>query len=259
MFRRSKKRCKDGKLHCYWSIVENRRVRGGGVVQRQVLYLGEINERQRAAWARSIEVFVGDQVAPKQMAIFREGESAPVSDCEVVEVRLTDFELRRPRQWGGCWLACVLWDQLELDAFWKPRLPPSRKGTRWLNVFKTMVIYRLLDPGSEWRLHRHWFEHSAAGDLLGEDLGLVQADKLYRCLDKLLEHKRDFFSALTARCQDLFGIRFDVLLYDLTSTYFESAPPGEGKRQFGYSRDNRSDCVQVVIALIVTPEGFPLA
>lgn len=259
MFLRSRKRCKDGKLHCYWSIVENRRVRGGGVVQRQVLYLGEINERQRAAWARSIEVFVDDQAAPKQMAIFRDGESAPVSDCEVVEVRLKDFELRRPRQWGGCWLACVLWDQLELDAFWKPRLPPSRKGTRWLNVFKTLVIYRLLDPGSEWRLHRHWFEHSAVGDLLGEDLGLVQADKLYRCLDKLLEHKRDFFSALTARWQDLFGIRFDVLLYDLTSTYFESAPPGEGKRQFGYSRDHRSDCVQVVIALIVTPEGFPLA
>ena len=259
MFLRCRERRKDGKLHCYWSIVENRRVRGGGVVQRQVLYLGEINEQQRAAWARGIEAFAGDRTSPKQMAMFGETKAAPVGDDEVVEVRLEDFDLRRPRQWGGCWLACVLWDQLDLDAFWKPRLAPSRKGTRWLNVFKTLVIYRLLDPGSEWRLHRHWFEHSAVGDLLGEDFGLVQADKLYRCLDKLLAHKRDFFSALTRRWQDLFGISFEVLLYDLTSTYFESEPPNEGKRQFGHSRDKRPDCVQVMIALIVTPEGFPLA
>ena len=257
MFLRSRERRKDGKLHRYWSIVENRRVRGGGVVQRQVLYLGEINEQQRAAWARGIEAFGGER--PKQLAMFGETKAAPVGDDAVVEVRLEDFELRRPRQWGGCWLACVLWDQLELEAFWQPRLPASRKGTRWLNVFKTLVIYRLLDPGSEWRLHRHWFEHSALGDLLGEDFGLVQADKLYRCLDKLLAHKRDFFSALTCRWQDLFGISFEVLLYDLTSSYFESEPPGEGKRQFGHSRDKRPDCVQVVIALIVTPEGFPLA
>jgi transposase len=130
-----------------------------------------------------------------------------------------------------------------------------------VNVFKALVIYRLLDPGSEWRLHRQWFEQSALGDLLGEDLGLVQIDKLYRCLDKLLAHKAAFFSALKVRWQTLFGISFDVLLYDLTSTYFESPPPGPegGKRQFGYSRDKRPDCVQVVIALIVTPEGFPLA
>ncbi len=259
MFLRPRTRRKDGKVHCYWSIVENRRVRGGGVVQRQVLYLGEINERQRAAWARTIEVLADGQARPKQMAIFPEGESAPVSDSEVVEVRLKDLQLRRPRQWGGCWLACELWDQLDLDAFWKPRLPPSRKGTRWLNVFKTLVIYRLLDPGSEWRLYRHWFEHSAVGDLLGEDIKVVQPDTLYRCHDMLLEHKQDFFSALTARWQSLFGITFDVLLYDLTSTYFESDRPAEGKRQFGYSRDKRQDCVQVVIALIVTAEGFPLA
>ena len=138
-------------------------------------------------------------------------------------------------------------------------LAVSRKGTRWLNVFKTLVIYRLLDPGSEWRLHRQWFEASAMADLLGEDVGLVQIDKLYRCLDKLLAHKQAFFSALTARWQSLFGVSFEVLLYDLTSTYFEIDPPAAGKRRFGYSRDKRPDCVQVVIALIVTPEGLPLA
>lgn len=263
MFLRSKTRRKDGKTHRYWSVVENRRVRGNRIVQRQVLYLGEINDGQRAAWSRSIEVFAEGQVRPRQMALFPAGRGAPgpcsAADGEIVEVRLADLQLRRPRQWGGCWLAAQLWEQLRLDVFWSAALPPSRKGTRWLNVFKTLVFYRLLDPGSEWRLHRQWFDGSAVGDLLGEDFGLVQIDKLYRCLDKLLVHKEDFFSALKARWQSLFDISFDVLLYDLTSTYFESDPPAEGKRRFGYSRDKRPDCVQVVIALIVTPEGFPLA
>ena len=259
MFLRSKTRHKDGKTHRYWSIVENRRVRGNRVVQRQVLYLGEINDSQQAAWSRTIEVFAEGEARPRQMALFPEGRSVPVADSEVVQLRLGDLELRRPRQWGGCWLAALLWDQLELDGFWRPSLPPSRKGTRWLNVFKTLVFYQLLDPGSEWRLHRQWFEQSAVGDLLGEDFGLVQIDKLYRCLDRLLPHKQAFFSALKERWQALFDIKFDVLLYDLTSTYFECDPPEAGKRKFGYSRDRRSDCVQVVIALIITPEGFPLA
>ena len=263
MFLRSKTRRKDGKTHRYWSVVENRRVRGNRIVQRQVLYLGEINDGQRAAWSRSIEVFAEGQVRPRQMALFPAGRGAPgwcsAAAGEIVQVRLADLQLRRPRQWGGCWLAAQLWEQLRLDVFWSAALPPSRKGTRWLNVFKTLVFYRLLDPGSEWRLHRQWFDGSAVGDLLGEDFGLVQIDKLYRCLDKLLVHKEDFFSALKARWQSLFDISFDVLLYDLTSTYFESDPPATGKRRYGYSRDKRPDCVQVVIALIVTPEGFPLA
>ncbi|MEE9210911.1 MAG: IS1634 family transposase [Kiloniellales bacterium] len=261
MFLRCKTRRKDGKIHRYWSIVENRRVRGNRIVQRQVLYLGEINDSQQVAWMRTIEVFAAGRARAHQLALFPEGGAPPcaVGDGEVVEVRLCDLELRRPRQWGGCWLACQLWEQLELDAFWAPRLAPSRKGTRWLNVFKTLVIYRLLDPGSEWRLHRQWFDESAMGDLLGEDYGLVQIDKLYRCLDKLLVHKEAFFKMLKQRWHNLFAITFDVLLYDLTSTYFESDPPAEGLRRFGYSRDKRPDCVQVVIALVVTPEGLPLA
>jgi hypothetical protein len=259
MFLRSKTRLKDGKSHRYWSIVENRRVAGNRIVQRQVLHLGEINDSQQAAWSRTVEVLADGDCHAQQMALFPEGRSVPVSDREVVQVRLDALTIRRPRQWGGCWLATWLWDQLELDDFWASRLPASRQGTRWLNVFKTLVIYRLFDPGSEWRLCRQWFEHNAVGDLLGEDFGVVQIDKLYRCLDKLLAHKLAFFSALKARWQALFGVKFDVLLYDLTSTYFECAPPETGKRKFGYSRDKRSDCVQVVIALIVTPEGFPLA
>src|ERR1700684_305477 len=169
------------------------------------------------------------------------------------------MRLRRPRQWGACWLAMILWDQLRLDEFWRPVLPPSREGTSWLNVLKTLASYRLISPGSEWRLHRQWFEHSAMGDLLGEDIALAQPNNLYRCLDKLVAHKPALFTFLRERWKDLFQAKFEVLLYDLTGTYFECDPPEEGKRKIGYSRDKRSDCVQVVIALIVTTDGLPVA
>jgi len=124
-----------------------------------------------------------------------------------------------------------------------------------------LVAYRLLSPGAEWRLHRHWFEHSALGDLLGADAALADIHTLYACHDRLLEHKEALFDHLVGRWRDLFNVSFDVLLYDLTSTYFESDPPAddEDKRRYGYSRDHRPDCVQVVIALVVSPEGFPLA
>ncbi len=258
MFLRCKIRRKDGKEHRSWSVVENRRVRGGRVVQRHVLYLGEINDSQRAAWARAIEIF-GDGGGAKQIALFPEDRVAPALPCDVVSIRLSGMRLRRPRQWGGCWLAMLLWDELRLDDFWRPLLPPSREGTDWLNVLKTLVVYRLIDPGSEWRLHRHWFEHSAIGDLLGEDVALVQPNTLYRCHDFLLAHKARLFTFLRERWTDMFQADFDVLLYDLTSTYFECDPPEAGKRKHGYSRDKRPDCVQVVIALVITPDGFPLA
>ena len=258
MFLRHKIRRKDGKEHRTWSVVENRRVQSGRVVQRQVLYLGEINDSQRAAWSRAVEVF-DEGGRSKQIALFPEDRPAPVLDCDVVSIRLSAMRLRRPREWGACWLAMVLWDQLRLDDFWRPALPPSREGTDWLNILKTLVANRLISPGSEWRLHRHWFEHSAMGDLLGEDAGLAQPNNLYRCLDLLVAHKPALFTFLRERWKDLFHADFEVLLYDLTSTYFECDPPESGKRKFGYSRDKRSDCVQVVIALIVTPDGLPLA
>jgi hypothetical protein len=258
MFLRFKTGKKDGKRHRYWSVVENRRVADGRVVQRQVLYLGEINDAQRAAWCRCIEVFDEDRAAAAQIALFPEDRAVPQLECEVVQVRLSELALRHPRQWGACWLACTLWDLLGLDAFWLPHLAPSRKGTRWLNVLKVLTAYRLIAPGSEWRLHRQWYDRSAMGDLLGEDFAVAQSDTLYRCLDLLLAHKEALFSFLQQRWRQLFEARFEVLLYDLTSTYFECDPPESGKRRFGYSRDKRFDCVQVVIALIVTPEGFPL-
>jgi transposase len=259
MFLRQKIRRKDGKEHRAWSVVENRRLHDGRVAQRQVFYLGEINDSQKAAWSKAIEIFDEDAAQSKQIALFPEDRAPPILDCDVVSIRLSEMRLRRPRQWGACWLAMLLWDQLRLDAFWAPLLAPSREGTNWRNVLKTLVAYQLISPGSEWRLHRHWFETSAMGDLLGEDIALVQASTLYRCLDKLTKHKQALFSYLQERWTDMFGADFEVLLYDLTSTYFECDPPEEGKRKFGYSRDKRSDCVQVVIALIVTPQGFPLA
>jgi len=259
MFLRAKRRFKDGKEHRYWSIVESHRTEGNKVAQRQVLYLGEINDSQQASWCKTIEVFQRGEGCPRQMALFPADRIAPELSCEVVQIRLGGLELHRPRQWGACWLACQLWNILDLDSFWKPNLQESRQKTNWLNILKILVCYRLISPGSEWHLHREWYHRSAMGDLLGEDIGVIQKDKLYRCLDKLLLHKKDLFSYLIKRWRTLFAASFDILLYDLTSTYFECNPPESGKRQFGYSRDKRSDCVQVVIALIVTPDGFPIA
>jgi hypothetical protein len=261
MFLRCTKRKKDGKEHRYWNVVENRRVSSGRVVQRQVLYLGEINDSQREAWRKTIEVFEEGTTKPRTMALFPEDRPVTMNDDDVVQIRLKDLELHRPRQWGACWLACHLYEQLGLDEFWLKRLKPSRKGTRWDLITQALSCYRLIEPGSEWRLHRHWYDKSAMADVLGAGFELVEIHKLYECLDRLLEHKRALFDHLTQRWKDLFNATFDVLLYDLTSTYFESDPPfpEDDKRKYGYSRDKRFDCVQVVIALVVTPEGFPLA
>ncbi|MGH8523361.1 MAG: IS1634 family transposase [Gammaproteobacteria bacterium] len=259
MFLRYTQRIKDGKEHRYWSIVENRRGADKRVIQRQVLYLGEINDSQKAAWCRSIEVFESGSGQAWQVALFPEDREAPELAEEVIHIRLDQLQVKRPRQWGACWLACELWQQLRLDEFWRERLRPSREGTDWLDILKTLVSYRLIDPGSEWRLHREWYHHSGMGDLLGRMGEAIELQSLYRCLDKLLAHKEGLFSFLTQRWRDLFHAGYEVLLYDLTSTYFECVPPERGKRRFGYSRDKRPDCVQVVIALVITPEGLPLA
>jgi transposase len=261
MFLRATIRRKDGKEHRYWSLVENRRVSGGRVVQRPVLYLGEINSSQELAWRKSIEVLENGAAKPRTLALFPEDRCDGVlPDDSIVRLRLSQLQLRRPRQWGACWLTLALWEQLQLDRFWRERLPRSRKGTRWDHVLFVLVAYRLIAPGSEWRLYRSWYERSALADLLGADASLADIHKLYRCHDRLLAHKQAMFEHLVARWRDLFNVTFDVLLYDLTSAYFEANPPfpEDDKRRFGYSRDHRPDCVQVVIALVVTPEGLPL-
>jgi hypothetical protein len=263
MFLRQTRRKKDGKTHVYWNIVENRRLNDGRVVQRQVLYLGEIQSSQAAAWRKAIEVLDTASGEPRTLALFPQDRCEAVADdAGVVRLCLSALTLQRPRQWGACWLSGQLWRELQLDRFWAERLPPSRKGTRWDQILQVLVAYRLIAPGSEWKLHRAWFGNSAMADLLGGDFGLAEAHKLYACHDRLLAHKDALFAHLVGRWRDLFNASFDVLLYDLTSTYFEidaAALPDGDKRRHGYSRDRRCDCPQVVIALVVTPEGLPLA
>lgn len=262
MYLKCHPRRKDGKEHRYWSLMEKRRTADGRIVDRPLLYLGEINDAQHAAWTRTIAAFDPVTQQPQTLALFPADRPLPDHAAAYgVQVRLSEFRLHRPRQWGACWLALQLWDLLQLGDFWRPRLPASREGTSWYHLLQVLTAYRLIDPGSEWRLHRDGFLGTALGDLLDEDFGLVAKDNPYRCLDRLLAHKAALFTFLQARWKDLFGVTFDVLLYDLTSTYFESDPPfpDDDKRRFGYSRDPRPDCVQGVIARIVTPEGFPLA
>jgi len=261
LFLKCHPRIKDGKEHRYWSVCENRRADDGHRFQRQVIYLGEINDSQKASWVKQIEVFDTASDAPTTMALFPEDRLVPSEVAFAVRICLSGFEVCRPRQWGACWLALWLWRLLNLDEFWSQRLEPSREGTQWRLMLKALSVYRLIDPGSEWRLHRQWFDSTALGDLLGPDFQLGCKENLYRTLDKVLAHKQALFTHLRSRWEDLFQAKFQVLLYDLTSTYFESDPPfPEGdKRRFGYSRDKRSDCVQVVIALVLTPEGFPIA
>src|SRR6266700_683300 len=262
MFLRPTIRKKDGKEHRYWSLVESKRVSGGRVVQRHVLYPGEINSSQELAWRKSIAVPEAGGERSRSLSLFAEDRcEGELSDASIVRLKLSQLRLSRPRQWGACWLALKLWEELRLDRFWAERLAPSRKGTRWDRVLFVLVAYRLIAPGAEWRLHREWYGRSGLADLLEADAALADSHKLYRCHDRLLAHKQAVFDHLVGRWRDLFNASFEVLLYDLTSTYFESDPPQDqnDKRRFGYSRDKRSDCVQVVIALIVTPQGFPLA
>jgi hypothetical protein len=262
MFLRKTERRKNGKTHSYWSVVENKRLDDGRVVQRHALYLGEINSSQAETWRRAIEVFDEEAQQSRSLSLFAEDQGEACDSNDVIRLRLGQMRLRRPRQFGACWLAGVLWRELRLDRFWAERLPRSRKGTRWDHVLQVLASYRLISPGSEWRLHRQWFLDSAMADLLGSDFGLAEAHKLYRCHDRLIAHKQALFSHLTERWRDLFNVSFDVLLYDLTSTYFEvdaSDLPEGSKRRHGYSRDKRPDCPQLVIALVVTPEGLPLA
>ena len=260
LFLKCHERFKNGKNHRYWSLAENQRCAGGRMVQRQVLYLGEINDTQRAAWIKQIEIFDTQGQTYTTAALFPEDRLVPAEIAQGIQIRLNDFEIQRPRQWGACWLALWLWELLGLDKFWSQRLLPSREGTRWDLILAALTAYRLIEPGSEWRLHRHWYGTTALGDLLGSDFSLGSKDNLYRCLDQLLKYKRELFSHLRQRWADLFAAKFDVLLYDLTSTYFESDPPWDEQdlRRFGYSRDKRSDCVQVVLAVVLTPEGYPI-
>ena len=259
MFLRSNKRFKDGKEHRYYTVVESRRLSSGKVAQRQVLYLGEINDSQQAAWRKTLEVFDEQEQRYTPLSLFPEDRPVPADALDSVRVKLSEMKLERARPYGNCWLGCELWRQLQLDQFWAEKLAPGRENVPWAQVLELLVVNRLIEPGSEFRLHRHWFDHSAMDVLLGRDFAVAEKDRLYRCLDRVLEHKSDLFVHLQQRWKDLFHAEFDLLLYDLTSTYVEGEAEGNPKARYGYSRDGRPDCKQVVIALVITPDGLPLA
>jgi transposase len=259
MFLRSTNRKKDGKDHRYFSVVENRRVPGGGTVQRTVLYLGEINDQQQAAWRKTLEVFDEAEQRYTSLSLFPDDREIPADAVDSMAVKLSGLELRRPRTYGACWLACELWQQLGLDEFWRQRLPEAREAVSWEKVLRLLVVNRLLAPGSEFQVHRQWFVQSAMDELLQADFRVAEKDRLYRCLDRILEHKQELFIYLKQKWADLFQADFEVLLYDLTSTYFEGEMEHNPKARRGYSRDGRPDCLQLVIALVITPDGFPLA
>jgi transposase len=259
MFLRSTRRKKDGKDHRYFSVVENQRVAANKTVQRTVLYLGEINDAQQAAWRKTMEVFDEEQQDYRNLSLFPEDRPIPADAVDSLQVRLSGLELRRPRPFGNCWLASETWRQLGLTEFWQTRLPEGREAVSWEKVLRLLVVNRLLEPGSEFRVHRHWFVESAMDALLEADFTVAGKDRLYRCLDRIVEHKQELFVWLKQKWAELFHADFEVLLYDLTSTYFEGEMEECVKAKHGYSRDSRPDCVQVVIALIVTPDGFPLA
>ena len=259
MFLRSTNRKKDGKDHRYFSIVENQRISADKTVQRTVLYLGEINDQQQASWRKTLAVFDEEKQQFTELSLFPEDRPLPEDAVDSIQVKLSGLELRHPRPFGNCWLASELWHQLGLGEFWRERLPEGRETVRWEKVLRLLVVNRLLEPGSEFRVHRHWFVESAMDALLEENFGVADKDRLYRCLDRLLEHKQDLFVWLKQKWSELFQADFEVLLYDLTSTYFEGEMEENPKAKRGYSRDSRPDCLQVVIALVVTPDGFPLA
>src|ERR1700690_1411308 len=247
MFLRSNRRIKDGKEHRYYTVVESRRLQSGKVAQRQVLYLGEINDSQQAAWRRTLEVFDEGQQRYTPLSLFPEGRPLPADAIDSVQVKLSEMKLERARPYGNCWLGCELWRQLELDRFWERKLPRGREDVGWSQVLELLVVNRLIDPGSEFRVHRQWFLQSAMDELLGVDFAVAEKDRLYRCLDRLLEHKQELFVWLKQKWADLFHADFEVLLYDLTSTYFEGSMEENPKAKRGYSRDGRPDCLQVVV------------
>ena len=261
MFLKTHRIFKDGKQHIYYSLCESLRVSRKRVLQRRVLHLGELNTTQLERWQRTIEV-VEEDGRRHQMRLFidrhgeRRGAGAPK---DVAEVLLSSLVVRRPRQFGACWVGCKLWEELDFGEFWQQALGEEVGAVAWEKVVELLVVNRLIAPRSELSIHEKWFPQTAMSALLDSDEGVAEKDRLYRALDRIVGHKQALEEHLAERWKDLFGASFDVLLYDLTSTYFEGEAEEVDKAQRGYSRDHRPDCKQIIIALVVTPEGFPLS
>lgn len=258
MFLKTHRVRKDGKEHIYYSLCESLRVSRSRVTQRTVLHLGELNTRQLDRWQRTIET-VHEDGERQQLRLFTDKEGCAPAGDDVAEVVLSSLLVRRPRRFGDCWVGCRLWEELGLRGFWEEVLGKERGQVSWAKVVELLAVNRLCAPRSELSIHEKWFPQTAMDLLLDTDSGVAEKDRLYRCLDRMLPHKEALEKHLAGKWRDLFGASFDVLLYDLTSTYFEGEAIEVDKARRGYSRDHRPDCLQIVLALIVTPEGFPLS
>lgn len=257
MFLRHHERIKDGKPHTYWSLVETVRT-PDGPRQRTLCYLGELNDSAQARWLKTIEVF-NEQGERRQLKLFPSAVEPPENDPNVARVLLKGVRLERARQFGNCFLGLDLWKRLGLDGFWEEALDQEPADVRWSRVAAVLAVNRLCAPGSELAVEERWYPATALDDLLGIEAGKINDSRLYRCLDRMIPHKRKLERHLRERYGELFGAQFDVLLYDLTSSYVEGAGEKNPMVRRGYSRDHRPDCQQVVIALIVNTEGFPLS
>jgi transposase len=257
MFLRPHARSKDGKGHSYWSLVETVRT-PDGPRQKTLCYLGELNSSAQARWLKTIEVF-NEQGEAQQLKLFPSHVEAPADDPQVARVLLNKVSLERTRQFGACWLGLELWKQLELDRFFEAAVDHEPADVPWSRVAALLAINRLCAPGSELAIEQRWYPSTALDDLLDIEEGKINDTRLYRCLDRILPHKTKLERHLKERYGELFGAEFDVLLYDLTSTYVEGAAEKNPMMRRGYSRDHRPDCEQMVIALIVNSEGFPFS
>ncbi|MGH9567359.1 MAG: IS1634 family transposase, partial [Candidatus Angelobacter sp.] len=226
--------------------------------QRSLCYLGELNSSAQARWLKTIEVF-NEQGETQQLKLFPSQVEPPPDDPQVARVLLNKVRLERTRQFGSCWLGLELWRRLELDRFFEQALDEHAADVPWSRVAAVLAINRLCAPGSELAIEERWYPSTALDDLLGLEEGKLNDTRLYRCLDQILPHKTKLERHLKHRYGELFGAEFDVLLYDLTSTYVEGAAEKNPMMRRGYSRDHRPDCEQMVIALIVNSEGFPFS
>src|SRR5438874_3215206 len=256
MFLRPHSRNKDGKDHTYWSLVETVRT-PDGPRQKTLCYLGELNNSAQARWLTTIEV-LNEQGEAQQLILFPSHVEAP-DDPQIARVLLNKVRLERTRQFGACFLGLELWKRLELDGFFEQAVDAEPADVPWSRVAALLAINRLCAPGSELAIEQRWYPSTALDDLLQIEEGKINDTRLYRCLDRILPHKTKLERHLKNRYGELFGAEFDVLLYDLTSTYVEGAAENNAMMRRGYSRDHRSDCEQLVIALIVNNEGFPFS
>jgi transposase len=258
MYLKTHKRKKNGKVNKYYSIVEKRKVTNGFYIQKTVLYLGEISGSQMKSWNKSIRV-LNEQNEPVHKTLFALHDDDDIcKDIDAIPLKLSGMKLEKPRAFGDCWLGCEIWDRLDLDTFFSRRIDTAKSPVAYSKVLKLLTVNRLIKPGSEFYVHHHWFDQTAMDFLLDCDFQVAEKNRLYRCLDRILPCKDELCQHLKKQWETMFKLDYDVLLYDLTSTYFEGLCKSNPKAKFGHSKDRRSDCRQVLVALVVTPEGFPI-